>query len=88
MRNNKSFILRDIYGKKVLIPTKANEVGDEPILMNDVGADIWNEADCADSLVSLVDSITKKYNLYDGSVEQQAVKEFICNLIDLKLIFV
>ena len=88
MRKNSSFILRDIYGKKVLIPIKANEVGDEPILMNDVGADIWNEADYADSLVSLVDSITKKYNLHDGSVEQQAVKEFIFNLIDLKLIFV
>lgn len=59
MRKNSSFILRYIYGKKVLIPIKANEVGDEPILMNDVGADIWNEADHADSIVSLVDSITK-----------------------------
>ncbi len=71
-----------------MIPVKVNEVGDEPILMNDVGADIWNESDRADSLVALVDFITKKYNLRDGSVEQQAVKEFVCNLIDLKLIFV
>ena len=88
MKKNNSFVLRNIFDKKVLVPIKANEVGDEPILLNDVGADIWIESDNADNISKLVGVISKKYNLHDGSIEQQAVLDFINNLIELKLVFI
>lgn len=38
---------------------KANEVGDDPILMNDVGAEIWCESDNAENPFELVNNILK-----------------------------
>lgn len=87
MKKNNNFVLRNIYGKKLLVPIKANEVGDDPILMNDVGVEIWNEADNANSVSELINNISKKYNLLNDSVEQQAIVEFIHNLISIKLIY-
>ena len=41
MKNNKGFVLRKIYDQFLLFPVRANEVGDELISINEVGADIW-----------------------------------------------
>lgn len=87
MNKNNKFVLRNIYDKKVLVPTRANEVGDDPILMNDVAAAIWEEADNAENVSVLVNNIASKYDVQEGSVEKQAVVDFVNNLIDLKLIF-
>lgn len=87
MRKNNNFVLRNIFGKKVLVPIKANEVGDDPILMNDVGAHIWSEADNAESIEELIQNLSKQYGLVDDSVEQQAIEEFVQNLLDMKLIY-
>ena len=87
MKRNNNFVLRNIYGKKVLVPTKANEVGDDPILMNDVGAHIWCEAENADTVDGLVKNLLIQYGLQEDSIEQQAIKEFVQNLLDMKLIY-
>jgi hypothetical protein len=87
MKRNDKFVLRNIYGKKVLVPVKANEVGDDPILMNDVGAEIWCESDNAENPFELVNNILKKYNLSSDSVERQAIEDFVENLLDIKLIY-
>ena len=87
MKKNNNFVLRNIYGKKVLVPTKANEVGDDPILMNDVGAHIWCEAEKADSADDLVKNLLIQYGLQEDSIEQHAIKEFVQNLLDMKLIY-
>lgn len=87
MKKNDNFVLRDIYGKKVLVPVKANEVGDDPILMNDVGADIWCESENAENVLELVNNILKKYDLPSDSVEKQAIEDFVQNLLDIKLIY-
>lgn len=87
MRKNNCFVLRDIFNKKVLVPVKKNEVGTEPILLNDVGAEIWLSADNAKNFEDLLDIITVKYQLEKNSVEQVAVSNFISNLIDMKLIY-
>lgn len=87
MKKNDNFVLRDIYGKKVLVPVKANEVGDDPILMNDVGAEIWCESENVENVSELVNNILKKYDLPNDSVEKQAIEDFVQNLLDIKLIY-
>ncbi len=87
MRKNNCFVLRNIFNKKVLVPVKKNEVGTEPILLNDVGAEIWLSADNAKNFEDLLDIITVKYQLGKNSAEQVAVSNFISNLIDMKLIY-
>lgn len=88
MKRNSNFVLRNIYGKKVLVPVRANEVGDDPILMNDVAAEIWSEADSADNVSELINNILKKYDLPNDSVEKQAIEDFVQNLIAIKLIYI
>lgn len=88
MKRNSNFVLRNIYGKKVLVPVRVNEVGDDPILMNDVAAEIWSEADNADNVSELINNILKKYNLPNDSVEKQAIEDFVQNLIAIKLIYI
>lgn len=88
MKRNSNFVLRNIYGKKVLVPVRANEVGDDPILMNDVAAEIWSEADNADNVSELINNILKKYNLPHNSVEKQAIEDFVQNLITIQLIYI
>lgn len=88
MKRNSNFVLRNIYGKKVLVPVRANEVGDDPILMNDVAAEIWSEADNADNVSELINNILKKYDLPNDSVEKQAIEDFVQNLIAIKLIYI
>lgn len=88
MKRNSNFVLRNIYGKKVLVPVRVNEVGDDPILMNDVAAEIWSEADNADNVSELTNNILKKYNVPNDSVEKQAIEDFVQNLIAIKLIYI
>lgn len=88
MKRNSNFVLRNIYGKKVLVPIRVNEVGDDPILMNDVAAEIWSEADNADNVSELTNNILKKYNVPNDSVEKQAIEDFVQNLIAIKLIYI
>ena len=88
MKRNSNFVLRNIYGKKVIVPVRVNEVGDDPILMNDVAAEIWSEADNADNVSELTNNILKKYNVPNDSVEKQAIEDFVQNLIAIKLIYI
>lgn len=88
MKRNSNFVLRNIYGKKVLVPARTNEVGDDPILLNDVAAEIWSESDNADNVSELIDNILKKYNLPNDSVEKQAIEDFVQNLLEIKLIYI
>jgi len=86
MQKNTSFVLREIYGKYLLMPTRKNEVGENPILLNNVAAAIWKNVEGFDSREELLDHITDFYCLQKNSAEAKTVENFIEQLIESKLI--
>ena len=45
MQKNTAFVMRNLYGKFILMPVTANATSEDPILLNDVANDIWEMAD-------------------------------------------
>ena len=68
------------------MPICKNDIGDAPIVLNEVASVIWDLIE--DDIVKqqLVAEVCNMYNLQDESEEQKTVIEFIEQLIDLKLI--
>lgn len=87
MKKNEAFILRNIYGKLLLMPIKRNEVGDDPIYLNEVAGRIWELCDENNTREDVVNKINTIYNLDEDSVEQNSVEQFLNVLIDQKIIF-
>ena len=86
MTCNPNFVLREIYGQSLLMPFHRNEIGNEPIHLNDVAAVIWRKAGESGTVNELLDSVTALYQLTPGSAEQGAVGQFIGQLLQMKLI--
>lgn len=87
MKVNNCFVLRTIYGKHLLFPTRANEVGNELISLNEVGADIWNLAVMGLTEDQIISHLVKIYNLEVNSVEENSIRLFIASLCEQKLLF-
>lgn len=87
MTINSGYILRNIYGKNILMPVCRNEAGDTPILLNDIAAEIWNKAKESGDRKELCDAIAELYGLQEGTVEKSAVRVFIDELIKMRLIY-
>ncbi|MBO5054780.1 MAG: PqqD family protein [Lachnospiraceae bacterium] len=86
MKKTDAFILRKIYGKNILMPICKNEIGDVPIVLNEVAGVIWDLVEDNINRQQLQSEICKKYELSDNSEEAMAVAEFINQLIELKLV--
>lgn len=86
MTTNPSFVIRNILGRKILVPVTKNDVTDTPIVLNDVAYEIWNKAtDCEDKW-SLLKDIAQIYNLQEDSEEEKTVEVFIEQLIQAGLL--
>ena len=84
---NPNFVLREIFGKALLMPIRRNKIGQAPIHLNDIAANIWKNAnDCSDSSVLLA-RVSTQYNLEPNSTEQRIVEDFINNLIDIGILY-
>ena len=86
MRINENLIYREIYGKKLLIPFRRSGAGTDPIFLNDTGAEIWKLAKDGLSKEQAVDYIITEYDLEHGSVEDDAIRVFIDELISRNII--
>lgn len=86
MHVNPSFILRDVLGKKILMPVTRNEITDTPIVLNDVASEIWVKAEGFSDIVSLIRDIDNTYGLQAGSEEEKTVSQFIDQLLEMGLI--
>lgn len=86
MKRTEAFILRKIYGKNILMPISKNEIGNVPIVLNEIAGEIWNLVEDNISRQQLLSAICNKYELDIGSEEETAVAEFINQLIELKLV--
>ena len=87
MRTNPNLILRELYGKYILMPVKDNEAGNDPVCLNDVAARIWKAAAASKNRFELQNFIYDMYGLDEYSEEVYAVERFITQLLDNKMIF-
>lgn len=86
MKTNDAFILRNIYGKYILMPIRSNQTSNDPILLNEVAASIWNEAIEGIEIENLISNIAQVYNLLENSSELLAVKQFIDQMVTMGLL--
>lgn len=87
MTRNPDLVLREIYGKTILMPIRYNEASNEPIYLNDVAAQIWKMAFDAENCYKLQKAICDTYRIREDSAEAYSVENFIRQLMDKKLIF-
>lgn len=86
MQKNLDFILREIYGKSILMPIRYNEASNEPIYFNETATLIWKLVDEEKDIKNLLNSIYQIYDLDSNSAEAVAINGFINQLIKNKLI--
>ena len=86
MYRNSSFVLRDIYGKHILMPVKTNKACEDPILLNDVARDIWESASNELCINDFSARICEMYSLQANSPEAMAITGFISQLVEMGLI--
>lgn len=86
MQANKAFILRNIYGKHILMPIKANNASSDPILLNDVAASIWSASVNVTSAEDVLQNVIDTYGLEPKSPEAISVKNFIGTLLAMGLL--
>ncbi len=86
MYTNRAFVLRDIYGKSILMPIRANTASNDPILFNDVAVSIWKEAATETTAAGILQKICATYGLKLDSPEAASIEHFIAQLINMGLL--
>lgn len=86
MQTNKAFVLRDICGKYILVPFRANEASEDPILLNEIAATIWECASKCRSRNDLLDKIARMYGIEQDSAEMLAVDSFVAQMERIRLL--
>lgn len=87
MHVNECFVLRKVYGKSLLMPVRKNVVSDEPILLNAVACQIWEYASEGNSFDQIIMNLRSLYGLAAESDEENSIKIFMSELIEMRLIF-
>jgi len=88
LKKNSNLVLREIYGKNILMPVKYNEASNDPIFLNETAALIWKLADNVQNITDLVSAVCSEYGLKVDSAEAVAIEGFVNQLIESKLIIV
>lgn len=86
MQKNKAFVMRNLYGKFILMPVTANATSEDPILLNDVANDIWETADNEMDITAFSQKVNELYGLADNTPEAIAVYQFIQQMIEMGLL--
>lgn len=87
MKTNSDLILREVYGKAILMPVRNNEASNDPIYLNDVAVQIWKATPNSENRNELWRAICNMYGLCENSAEAYSVEKFITQLLNDKLIF-
>lgn len=86
MQTNKAFVLRNICEKHILVPFRANETSEDPILLNEIAATIWECASECQSRSDLLNKIACMYKIKQYSTEMFAVDSFITQMERIHLL--
>ena len=86
LKINDAFVLRNIYGKYILMPVRTNSASNDPILLNEVAVSIWNAVDMYQQKDQIVSNLQKQYDLETGSPEIASIERFIDQMYDVGLL--
>ena len=80
MRVDKEFVLREIAGDYIIIPTGKTVLEFNGLItVNDVGVDIWNMLQEEVTMDDLVQGILKEYEV-EEEVAREDIQEFLVTL--------
>lgn len=85
MKINDSFVVREIYGKTLLIPVKANDISKVPICANEEAKEIISSLLKFNNLDEVLNDLSKKYDLSSENVYND-IENFIQVLLNCGLI--
>jgi len=85
-KRNENFVFRQIDNETILVPIKDN-VGDMNCIynLNEVGAFIWQNIKCKNSLTGLKDMILSEFEVTESQAEAD-LNEFIKGLKEIEAI--
>ena len=86
MRVNSAYVVRDVFGKMILIPFKKTKIGNHPIYLNDTGRAIIEMLKNSASENELCLKVAKEYNIKPESNEYRQIAEFVSNLLSMGVV--
>ena len=82
MKVDKEFVLREIAGDYIIIPTGKTVLDFNGLItVNEVGADLWNMLQEEVTMDDLVQGILKEYEV-EEEVAREDIQEFLDKLIE------
>lgn len=82
MKINKEFVLREIAGDYIIIPTGRTVLEFNGLItVNEVGVSLWNMLQKGTTMDGLVQGILDEYDV-EESVAREDIQEFLDTLID------
>lgn len=87
MHVNENLVMREIYGKCILVPARNSEAGTDPIFLNGMGRRLWELAKYGLERKEIIQIVCEEYDLEQGSAEEKAISIFIDNLLEKKIIY-
>ena len=82
MKVDKEFVLREIAGDYIIIPTGKTVLDFNGLItVNEVGADLWNMLQEEVTMDELVQGILNEYDV-EEEVARNDIQEFLDNLIE------
>lgn len=86
MQLNNSFVMRNIYGKHILMPIRRNNASNDPVLLNDVAYAIWKAVPNHAKKKDVLNQIAQEYGLEPNSAEFITVDSFISQMVSMGLV--
>lgn len=88
MKVNSAYIVRDVFGKMILIPYRKTKLGNHPIYLNETGRIIVDALEDCDSETELCHRVAQAYNLNTDSEEYGQIEEFVNNLVSMGVVVI
>ena len=86
LKTNDAFILRNIYGKYILMPVRANYASNEPILFNETAVSVWETAKLGLKADAITKVLCSQYGFECSSPEAVSIDHFVSQMRDMGLL--
>ena len=86
MKINQAYVIRDVFGKMILMPYLSTKVGNKPIYINDTGRNVIMMLNQSHNIEELCKNVADLYSIKEGSKEYGMIQDFVQNLMELEII--
>ncbi|MDO4831256.1 MAG: hypothetical protein Q4A46_07250 [Clostridia bacterium] len=86
MKLNSAYVVRDVFGKMILIPFLNTKLGNKPIYINETGKNIILMLSQACDENELCKKVAALYAASEGSNEYKLIQDFVHSLVELEIV--